>query len=204
MKYDSSHSPVTVDWHLYTSAERGFSASLCKKEKRHYLSFPLRQITRIKVYLLSSWVEVGWREGNKQNALLLGGRHSAPGAPYKTAHSLSIFFFLADSCVFLTQMTPRNREQRFGFLFETYFLQLPRHTHIFSLPVFHLSFLYDLLLVRFCEFMCVLDGARGGAGVWKQVSRALPGNVFIFPDPSSSLLRAGVSPLLSPGPHGAL
>lgn len=46
--------------------------------------------------------------------------------------------------------------------------------------------------------MCVY----GGRGV-RQVSPALPGNVFIFLDPSSSLLHGAVAPLLSPGPHGA-
>lgn len=44
----------------------------------------------------------------------------------------------------------------------------------------------------------------GGRGMKTSLSRSLPGNVFIFLDPSSSLLRGGVSPLLSPGPHGAL
>lgn len=45
-------------------------------------------------------------------------------------------------------------------------------------------------------------GGGGGGGYEKLPF--LPGNVFIFLDPSSSLLRGGVSPLLSPGPPGAL
>lgn len=46
--------------------------------------------------------------------------------------------------------------------------------------------------------MCVYGGRA-----MRQVSPALPGNVFIFLDPSSSLLHGGIAPLLSPGPHGA-
>lgn len=48
-------------------------------------------------------------------------------------------------------------------------------------------------------------GLRLDVCLWGQgdENKPLPGNVFILLAPSSSLLRGGVSPLLSPGPHGA-
>lgn len=63
------------------------------------------------------------------------------------------------------------------------------------------SFCQSLFFFVSSVGLCVLVG---GQGYENKSLPSLPGNVFIFPDPSSSLLRGGVSPLLSPGPRGAL
>lgn len=74
----------------------------------------------------------------------------------------------------------------------------PPELHTQTLSYTSFPFLGSALGVGDCAYMCVY----GGRGM-RQVSPALPGNVFIFLDPSSSLLHDGVAPLLSPGPHGA-
>lgn len=145
----------------------------------------------------------GWVKGEKRpaNGMFSSTVDGIQSPVLLTGGCATYQFSLIPSHIFFTPKTVKTTQNRLVFLHtETnfFFYTSKRNTDFFFLS-FLLSFFLSFVFCVGFVYLCLL-----GAGVWKQVSRSLPGNVFIFLDPSSSLLRGGISPLLSPGPRGAL
>lgn len=119
-------------------------------------------MARIKVYLLSSRVEAGWRERkttSKYNVFLHGGRHSVPGAPNSRACNLSILF---DSSLHtLHSKYCKDRAHRIGLFFvvflhtdETSFLNFQDARTYFLFPFFSAILSFFLAQCGVCICVC--------------------------------------------------
>lgn len=148
----------------------------------------------MKVYLLSNWVEAGWGERNDPQTECVPPWWTPFSAQcsQQACNLNSLGFPLTHS---LLQRQRTHNRRVFLHTADSLF----HNFQDINTQIFFFRFISRRLSHSTWD-LCDLRARR----VWKQVSHSLPGNMFIFLDPSSSLRRGGVSPLLSPGPHGAL
>lgn len=167
----------------------GWARLSCAAWQIHYLSFPQRQITRIKVYLLSNWVEAGWRERNDQQVKCFPLRWTAfsPQCSNTRACNLSILFDFLSHILYSKDC--KYREHRIGLSFCTLMRPLFLTSEIRSQshppPFFSSSSSFLLSTFSYSVWgVFVFVCAGGGQGHEnKPLSLSLPGNVFIFLGP---------------------